>query len=135
MADEDQIKRIVTGLKTQTAAVSARIASTIQARLQATTPVDTGWARSQWVIRVGVDGFQGDGRPPKGLKRRNSQSIDIGQPGILDYSLDQGAITISNHAPYINKLNHGYSKQAPAHFVEAAIEAGILAGQGKGPPA
>lgn len=37
---------------------------------------------------------------------------------------DGHSIYISNSLPYISALNHGHSGQAPAGFVELAVQAG-----------
>jgi hypothetical protein len=36
-------------------------------------------------------------------------------------------VYISNNLPYIDRLNKGHSKQAPAGFIESAINAGLTA--------
>jgi hypothetical protein len=51
------------------------------------TPVDTGYARSRWVI------------------------AELG-----------GQIDVINDAPYIMRLNDGWSRQAPAGFIERCID-------------
>ena len=40
----------------------------------------------------------------------------------LIYEKKDNVAYITNNVPYINKLNDGHSSQAPAHFVEAAID-------------
>ena len=75
------------------------------------TPVDTGRARAGWLITV------------------NAPSTEIVPEGQYTYSAippDVPAVTINdryfitNNTPYIGKLNNGYSRQAPARFVELA---------------
>ena len=80
-------------------------------QVSVSTPVDTGRARSGWFITV------------------NSPSTEVLPEGRYRLSLTQtvpGAISVSdkiyitNNTPYIGKLNDGYSRQAPARFVELA---------------
>lgn len=85
----------------------------VDAELVARTPVDTGRARSNW------------------LPSLNVPEVSIVEPGgkkDISGTLTQFSITdtilISNNLPYIRRLNDGYSKQAPAGFVEDAITVG-----------
>lgn len=93
------------------------------------TPVDTGWARSNWLVRLRE-------RPSAPVGKRPSSK---GQPGVDEgaadasiaefvtgYVITAGNIYISNLVPYIARLNDGTSKQAPAGFVERAILKAIV---------
>ena len=95
-----------------------RIAIAASTNLIIATPVDTGRARGNW--RVGI------GRPitsPTGnLDRSGSATINQNTFNIQG-SPDDADIFISNNLPYIQRLNDGYSAQAPAGFVEKAIAA------------
>ena len=80
-------------------------------QVSVSTPVDTGRARAGWFITV------------------NSPSTEVLPEGRYRLSLPQtvpSAISVSdkiyitNNTPYIGKLNDGYSRQAPARFVELA---------------
>lgn len=87
-----QSDRIVRELDGIVESVRRGLARRIIAKLQRPpaqggTPVDTGNARSRWVM------------------------ADLGPQ-----------IDIINDAPYIMRLNDGWSKQAPAGFVERAID-------------
>lgn len=96
-----------------------RTALAVDAQLVLTTPVDTGRARSNWVPSI------------------NTPQIKIVEPGqresigeaIKNYELDQ-TIFITNSLPYIRSLNDGHSQQAPAGFVDLAIQAGVRAANG-----
>ena len=84
-----------------------QLALNIQGSLIAATPVDTGWARSNWVSSIGA--------PVNGTPGWN-ESI----AGAV-WTLVQGPIYIANNVPYIGRLNAGSSQQAPAGFVESVI--------------
>jgi hypothetical protein len=75
----------------------------LMSALVANTPIDTGYARSRWV-------FNSDG--PYQLK----YGVSKDNPLFGEFSY-----TISNDASYIQYLNLGSSKQAPAYFIEATI--------------
>jgi hypothetical protein len=80
------------------------------------TPVDTGRARANWEVSINrpvtthTEGTNYVGTLGAGAAtiatRRNSQSIHI-----------------SNNVPYIGELNRGSSAQAPANFVQRAVQA------------
>lgn len=89
------------------------VALLAHAQIVQTTPVDTGRAKANWFLDINnVDvklvepNYDNEG---EALAR--SQSYDIDK-----------AIFISNNLPYIRRLNEGYSDQAPAGFVDGAIQ-------------
>lgn len=82
----------------------------VDSELAITTPVDTGRARANW------------------LPSLNNPDFRIVEPGAkpsLGYALTgynfKDTILITNNLPYIRRLNDGYSAQAPAGFVDAAL--------------
>lgn len=98
------------------------------------TPVDKGVARSNWRVGIGAaptaiirayapgkklgigERANANAAIAAGFARINSVKGVSGRGGGL-----QTAIYISNSVPYIEKLNAGYSKQAPAGFIELAL--------------
>lgn len=97
------------------------------------TPVDTGWARANWVpsITQTVDVTSGT--------RANAELGQIDhtpqQSGIAaiasQYKLKLGSLFITNNVDYITKLNEGSSRKAPSAFVQAAIEKAITRNGGR----
>lgn len=90
------------------------------------TPVDTGWARANWVPNIGS--------PAKGTAGSREQA----EAGILtgasaagvatvvtSYRLSRGPVHITNNVPYILTLNEGSSKQAPRGFVQQAVRKAV----------
>lgn len=77
------------------------------------TPVDTGHARGNWILSVGAPAL-GE-LPGRGSADGNAASI-------LAWTLHDGPIYINNNTPYILRLNDGWSDQAPAGFIERAID-------------
>lgn len=95
------------------------------------TPVDTGWARANWVPRIGT--------PPKGTSGSpESVSVAAQSLGIAQvaggYRLAAGPVFISNNVPYIVFLNEGSSQQAPAGFVQNAVMKAITEDLRRGLP-
>lgn len=85
------------------------------------TPVDTSWARSNWIPGIGEGGSS-----PVGSKLAVSASqSESGKSEVLGYRLGQGRLTIVNNVPYIGRLNNGYSKKAPSAFVQQSMGMGI----------
>lgn len=95
--------------------------------LVTSTPVDTGRARSNWVVGTGpstraIDAYApGEGGSTAG---ENAQAALRQARAFLD-STDATTIYISNDLDYIEYLNQGTSAQAPAGFIEEAVQAGI----------
>lgn len=89
----------------------------IDKELRKRTPVDTGNARANWVPSVGSPAPNGDRA--------------AGSAAVLAYQLEQGPLFVSNGVPYIRQLNNGHSKQAPALFVEAAVDEALARVQAK----
>lgn len=104
--------------------------------LREATPVDTGWARANWIVHVG-------GKPPtnpvgqypgKGVK--NSPEVAEAEANALSFlafaeeigSLESSwarVVYIVNNVPYIVYIDGGHSHKAPTGFVQIAIEKAI----------
>jgi hypothetical protein len=87
------------------------------------TPVDTGRARANWQAGlnspVGGETAQTD---------KGGASTIARNAGVIGASGPGEAIHLTNNVPYIGELNRGSSKQAPAGFVETAVQQGAAAG-------
>ncbi len=122
MAADRQIRVVIGDLEAFATRIVKRIALNATANLIETTPVDTGWARANWVLEIGA--------PFRGTAGTREQA----ESGRIDASAQQSGIAavatgyklgpeifLSNNVPYITRLNEGSSAQAPAAFVQAAI--------------
>ncbi len=131
MAKSPQLRFIIKDLnefvsKTMVALALQILANLVAPASRGGTPVDTGWARANWVPNIGspVTGPIGT-RPKSKIKRftkglRNAVQTS-NQAGLIRYQLEDGPIYITNAVPYILRLNMGSSKQAAAGFVQLAI--------------
>ena len=122
----DQIRVIVGELTEFTEKAIARVGVNITANLIETTPVDTGWARANWVPAIGTPFIvpspnEGSGAGTASRRSRQEQ----GTASLTGYKLGRGPVFITNNVPYITELNEGSSFQAPAAFVQAAIAQGV----------
>ena len=93
-----------------------RAAVAINQAVVVATPVDTGAARSNWQVEFN--------RPASGTVSTTSASVTIARNNAEIERFRQGEIHLTNNLPYIVFLNEGSSSQAPANFVEIAIQAG-----------
>lgn len=84
---------------------------------QGGTPVDTGWARANWIVQIGSPHTSTFGDPTS----VSTAAQEAGKAAVIRYKLGQGPVFISNNVPYILRLNEGWSQQAPAGFVQGAI--------------
>jgi hypothetical protein len=91
-----------------------KVSLSVGADIIENTPVDTGYARSNWwpsagtpVATVSPEGTLATGNDPAAALA----SLKAFEPFYW-----------SNHVTYINKLEYGHSKQAPQGMVRIAIE-------------
>ena len=118
----DKIVTIVGELSLFTERIVKRIALNLDANLRETTPVNTGWARANWILSIGSP-FSG-----------TAGTREAAEQGSIDSSpQESGAVAVaatyklgppifeSNNVHYIGKLNAGSSSKAPPAFIQAAI--------------
>lgn len=102
--------------------VKSAIALGILQQLIQTTPVDTGRAKSNWWMDTGATWVeQGADQGAAAL----SQGLSVAQ---RDIKLET-AIHITNNLPYIQRLEDGWSGQAPSGFVSGSIQVGVARGK------
>lgn len=114
------------------AQVVRKCALVIDGAVVLATPVDTGRARSNWVVSLDqpVTTTREPYRPGKARSTEGENSraaLAQGQMAIARYTPQNREIFITNNLPYIGRLNNGYSGQAPAGFVETAVLQGVNA--------
>lgn len=86
------------------------------------TPVDTGWARSNWVPNIGspIRKVAGSYAAAKAGNLSFNSAAGIAHVA-TSYNVKMGAVHITNNVPYILRLDAGSSMQAPAGFVRRGI--------------
>jgi len=83
------------------------------------TPVDTGRARANWIATVGFgNAIKVDDVDPTGgaTISKNTQTIITAKEEL------EMEIHLTNNLDYIIPLNNGHSGQAPAGFIEKAVQ-------------
>jgi hypothetical protein len=108
-------------------AEAKRLVLGIHGRLRTETPIDTGWAISNWLLAIGRSFEQ-----PVGSKEKvDVSTADASRQTILAWNFSDGPVHNTNNVPYINDLNSGTSRQAPPGFVDAIIQSELAISNGK----
>ncbi len=121
--DELQIRAIVRGMNGIAERVIRKVTLDVTANLIETTPVDTGWARANWVPSISapfIASLANAQRTPADVSSAVGQQGE-GKAKVFGYKLHMGKVFVTNNVPYIIDLNLGSSRQAPAAFVQRAI--------------
>ena len=118
---QDILESVDKAVNSKIISAAVKIYNTLRSSPPAGTPIDTGWASSNWVASID--------KPEMGLfgSKKNvlRQNPSIGV--IYGFDINRhNSIYITNNVPYMNRLNSGWSKQSPAGFVEAAIDAAMI---------
>lgn len=127
-----QVAFVIQAMEDHISDVVRKVVLDVNFELLRTTPVDTGWARANWAIDIGREPKASS--PPvnsgAGLGRARAKQA-AGQAKMASYSVTQGKVFITNNVPYIGRLNKGWSKQAPAGFIEAAVMRAVIKNGGR----
>lgn len=103
-----------TGLKADT--VCRKVLLDLTTDIVRATPVDTGYARSNWQVSIGS--------PASGLVVTKDKSggfaITAALPAVQAFGAGKVAY-LANNAPYIMALEYGSSKQAPSGMARIAV--------------
>lgn len=119
---------VMVALNAHAAKVCAALATNCVAELVEATPIDTGWARANWIPSLGRPVVQVVGTPVAPSTAEQA----AGLAEVFTFTLDHMAIFVSNHVPYIARLDAGSSTQAPAGFVRQALARAVIAtGEGR----
>lgn len=127
----DQIDFIIADLDLYTRGEIIALALNVDANLRESpplgTPVDTGWAKANWVPSVGspFNGIADQREPTPGDMARRMGDQQEGLNALLSWRQADGPIFVTNNVPYIGALNAGHSPQSPPGFVQNAMEQAI----------
>lgn len=127
-----QIRGIIRSVNKISEKVVKKITLDMTANLQQATPVDTGWARANWVPAIGLpytanlENVRPTSQSASGARSQQQSGI----AAVGGYSLKMGKVFVSNNVPYIMILNDGSSTQAPAGFVQRAIRKAVTSDLG-----
>lgn len=122
----DKIKRVAVDVPKNADEIVRKVALAADQTIVMATPVDTGRARANWQVGIGsapagTVEYSGGGSGAAGYAIGTAQSV------VTTYKGQPGGIWLVNNLPYIQRLNEGWSAQAPAKFVEQAIDTAVNA--------
>jgi hypothetical protein len=118
----NQVRSVVNALTNFSEDIIKQLTIETTAEVVKATPIDTGWARANWIPSVGdpVDATTGS----KDGVTTSRQEAGVAEV-LTTYTLRRGNLFITNNVPYITKLNEGTSTQAPSGFVQQSIARAI----------
>ncbi len=111
---ERQIKKFAKHMRINANVFVRKIAFDVFAGVTKRTPVDTGWARSNWQIAIGNPSTNILEKPPENSNgEAYAKSVNAKQLRNLTPSSIEAfpVIWITNNLPYIIPLEYGHSKQ------------------------
>ena len=97
--------------------VTRAIALEVFRRVILKTPVDTGRARGNWQCTISVPAASVADVEDKGGGKAIAQAADE----VMGWEPSKVVIFLTNNLPYIQRLEDGYSKQAPAGMVAVTL--------------
>lgn len=106
-----------------------RLVFEIQDRVIDRTPVDTGAARASWNLTVRTPDLTVKEAPKKRGRKAALEAARSLRKELPDFDPYSDMIWLTNATPYILRLEHGSSKQAPVGMVAvtiAEVEAGLI---------
>jgi len=123
------LARFAKALQIELVTLMKKIGFDLLARIVSRTPVDTGRARASWVITIGDPS---ETTAPAG-EHKQYQTGEAPSPPAGVVAVEQASaalasvqayddIWIANNLPYIERLEHGHSGQAPSGMVALAIQ-------------
>lgn len=122
-----RIKVVAKNVEGNTDKTVQKVATVIDRLVVSETPVDQGTARSNWLVSRNsprTDKINAYAPGQKGSTGAQNTQAALSQGAAEINARKHGEdVYITNNLPYIGLLNSGSSQQAPAGFVEKAVEA------------
>lgn len=112
-----QVERWSNNAKAKADLIVRKLALDMFTRVVLRSPVDTGRFRGNWQVRIGS--------VPTGVLDKVDKSGNIAISNINSEALSFKAgqvIYLVNNLPYARRLEHGWSKQAPAGMVKITVQ-------------
>ena len=112
------IRKLSDRIKSNTLIAIKKAAIAADQTVVLATPVDTGRARSNWLVQIGSPDLR-----TLDVEGEANTALAQGRTEIGKYKLGGNGIFISNSLPYIERLENGSSAQAPSGMTAQAIQA------------
>ena len=122
---------ISSGIQPNLASAMKKVALAVDQAVVIGTPVDTGRARSNWIVSKGVpaEGTLSPYAPGTklgiGETGNLKGALDQANAEVVAYKLKDGPLWIVNNLHYIGLLDGGSSRQAPAGITAIGVAAGV----------
>ena len=121
MATYENDLSIMADLEDHVSAVSKKLMIDIDRRVILETPVDTASAKRSWVAGVNRSPTEVFDLPDgSNINAAESQAIQQAE-GTIGRAKAFDTIYINNNQPYIERLNDGWSNQAPSRYIDNII--------------
>lgn len=128
------ITKVGNNIDPATTQIVKEVGKAIAPVLVYSTPVLSGRARANWQGSIGSIPKNTLYYPHPAAPTTPSQGASEGlrslDAAIAAYN-GRAYMAFTNNLDYMDALNNGYSRQAPAGFVEKAVQAGIMSLNGK----
>lgn len=98
-----------------------KLAVNIDRRLVQETPRDTGSAKASWLVAYGQPNNEIVDVDGNDVGTAAAQAIEKGAIEASKFKAGD-VLYITNNQPYIERLNEGWSQQAPSRYVDQIIE-------------
>lgn len=131
-----RVNRVAAKIEKNTDNIVKKAALAVDQTLVLATPVDTGRARSNWIVSLGV----GTSRtrmpfapikpgtdPSKFSETANTAAALADAKGVIEKRKEGQDIYISNNLEYIGELNRGTSPQAQPNYIGDGVRAAVEA--------
>jgi predicted Holliday junction resolvase-like endonuclease len=120
-----RIKKVADGVETKSNDNIIKMAVIIDQVVTIGTPVDTGHARANWQATIAVETVE--------VLNETDQSgagAIAKARAVIEGRKTEQTIHITNNVKYVPRLNEGSSAQAPAQFVQKAVNTALNAFRG-----
>ncbi len=117
MSFSDDLKQFEDKTRQKMTVIPRKVALEVLRRVVMRTPVRSGRARGNWQTSVGSPMGNEVARTDKG----GGATISAAVPTIESWDAANVAIFLMNNVPYIQRLEDGYSDQAPAGMVKITV--------------
>jgi hypothetical protein len=120
----NRVREISVELDKSVDKVIKEVASIVGDTVRERTPIDKGVARDNWRTALNSPIKEAEYLHDGESRREWTRQVPISKKVVGDYKKGD-IIYITNNVDYMEKLNAGSSRQAPANFIDHAISAGL----------
>lgn len=120
----ERLNNAIENLPKNVTSLKRSVAISVHSALVDSTPVRTGQARTNW--RAYLNAGEGEQLPPPDTPSAGMEAAKAQAQSVINQAARDVPIYIVNRARHIQRLNTGWSVQAPSEFVKiAAIRAAL----------